>query len=377
MIGNVRVRLDALQRNAQALRDLIAPAKPAFVVKSNAYGHGLAAVARAIEPAAQRICVYGIDEAIALRDAGITRQIFVMGPVESAHLDEALARNVEIALWDTGSYLRSVAATARKRNGRFAVHVKINTGVARLGLEPRDAPDAIEDFARIPEIELAGLFSHLAAAEELDSPFTGTQVERFEHVIHATQQSLERKGARPVRHIAASAAAMLWPQTRFDMARIGIALYGLWPSSETRIAMNGASFELHPALSFTSTLAAVRQVEAGTPIGYGCSYHAPRRMRIGIVPLGYADGIPRLLSNLGAFVVAGERCHIVGRICMNMTMIDLSSAPQANAGDTVTLIGQDGSAAVTADDWATWSQTINYEIVTRLPAHLPREFESA
>jgi alanine racemase len=292
-------------------------------------------------------------------------------------LDEAFSRKLEIALWDTRSYLRDVANTARRRNGRFPVHVKINTGVARLGLEPQDAVDAIEDYARISEVETAGIFSHLAAAEELDSPFTTAQIERFERVLQAAEPSLERKGIRPIRHIAASAAAMLWPQTRLDMARIGIALYGLWPSPETRIAMNGARFDLQPALSFTSHLAAVRHVEAGTPIGYGCSYHAPKRTRIGIVPLGYADGIPRLLSNRGAFAVAGARCPIVGRVCMNMTMIDLAQAPQAKPGDAVTLIGSDAGGAVSADDWAGWAETINYEIVTRLPAHLPRVFDGS
>ncbi len=377
MIGSVRVSLDALRANAQALRDLVAPAKAAFVVKSNAYGHGLAAVGRAIEPLAHRICVYSIDEAIALRDAGITRPIFVMGPIESANLDEALTRKVEIALWDTHSYLRAVANAAGRRHMRFPVHVKINTGAARLGLEPRDAPDAIEDYARISELDITGVFSHLAAAEELDSPFTSAQVEKFEHVMQFTQPSLERKGIRPIRHIAASAAAMLWPQTRLDMARIGIALYGLWPSAQTRIAMNGADLQLQPALSFGTKLAAVRPVETGTPIGYGCSYHAPKTTRIGIVPLGYADGIPRLLSNRGAFVVGGARCPIVGRVCMNMTMIDLAQAPEAKPGDPVTLIGSQGAAAVSSDDWAEWAETINYEIVTRLPGDLPRIFDSA
>jgi alanine racemase len=374
MIGSVRVSLDALRRNAQRLRDLVAPAKAAFVVKSNAYGHGMPEVARAIEQFANRLCVYSFGEAIVLRDAGVTRPIFVMGPVESADLDEALARNVEIALWDTRSYLRAAASAASRRRTRFPVHVKINTGVARLGLEPRDACDAIEDFARIAELELAGIFSHLAAAEEVDSPFTTGQLETFERVLTAVQPSLEQKGARPLRHIAASAAAMLWPQTRLDMARIGIALYGLWPSAQTRIAMNGAGFELEPALSYTTQLAAVRFVEAGTPIGYGCSYHTPKRTRIGTVPLGYADGIPRSLSNRGAFAIAGARCPIVGRVCMNMTMIDLAAAPHAKPGDVVTLIGTDGGASVTADDWAEWAETINYEIVTRLPAQLTRTF---
>jgi alanine racemase len=375
MIGRIRVSLDAIARNARALRDLVSPAKAAFVVKGNAYGHGIVEVARTVEPFAHRLCVYSLDEAAVLRDAGITRPIFVMGPLESARLDEAHARKVEIALWDTGSYLRAVVESARRRNERMAVHVKINTGTTRLGLEPRDAPDAIEDYARLHEIELTGIFSHLAAAEELDSPFTLGQLDTFNRTVQAADHTLQSKGIHPLRHIAASAAAMLWPQTRLDMVRIGIALYGLWPSPQTRVAMNGARFDLHPALSMHSTLTVVRTVEPGTPIGYGGSYHAPKRTRIGVVPLGYADGIPRLLSNRGAFLAGGRRCPIVGRVCMNMTMIDLAGVPEAKAGDEVTLLGTQGDAAITADDWGDWAETINYEIVTRLPAELPRVYD--
>jgi alanine racemase len=375
VIGSVRVSLPAIVRNARALRDLVAPARAAFVVKANAYGHGIVPIARAVEPLAHRLCVYSIDEAVMLRDAGIKRPIFVMGPMQSAHLDEACARRTEIALWDTGSYLRAVAQSARRRNERIPVHVKINTGTNRLGLDPRDAADAIEDYARLPEIDIAGIFSHLAAAEELDSPFTQSQLDTFNRTIEAIDPTLQSKDIRPFRHIAASAAGMLWPQTRLDMVRIGVALYGLWPSAQTRTAMNGAQFGLEPALSMQSTLVAVRSVEAGAPIGYGGSYHAPKRTRIGIVPLGYADGIPRLLSNRGAFLVGGKRCPIVGRVCMNMTMIDLAAAPHAKPGDDVTLLGRQGEAEIGADDWAAWAETINYEIVARLPAELPRAYE--
>jgi alanine racemase len=370
--GSLDISRQAIAHNARTLRDLVAPAKTAFVVKANGYGHGLLATARAVEPFAHAICVYSMDEAIALRDGGIASPVLVMGPIDAAALDEACAKNLEIALWDTGAYLRDVAAAARKRNTRAAVHVKINTGAARLGLETHDATDALEDYARIPEIGIAGIFSHLAAAEELDSPFTEMQIRRFETVLQGAEPVLHAKGARPLRHIAASAAAVLWPQTRMDMVRIGIALYGLWPSEQTRLAMNGAALDLIAALSYTTRLAAVRTVEAGTPIGYGCSYHAPKRTRIGILPMGYADGIPRLLSNRGSFIVNGARCPIVGRVCMNMTMIDLERAPKAQTGDTVTLIGSDGDARVGADDWAAWAETINYEIVARLPAHVQR-----
>jgi alanine racemase len=375
MIGRIRVSLEAVAHNARALRDLVAPSKTAFVVKSNAYGHGIVQIARAVEPFTERLCVYSLDEAVKLREAGVTRRIFVMGPIESAHLDEARARDVEIALWDTGSYLRKVAESSRRRNQRTPVHVKINTGTTRLGLEPRDAADAIEDYARFPELQIEGLFSHLAAAEELDSPFTATQLDTFNRTAQAVEQPLQTRGIRPLRHIAASAAAMLWPQTRLDMVRIGIALYGLWPSPQTRVAMNGAKFDLRPALSMHSALAVVRTVDAGTPIGYGGSYHAPKRTRIGVVPLGYADGIPRLLSNRGAFLVNGQRCPIVGRVCMNMTMVDLAAAPDAKPGGEVTLIGTQGEAAVTADEWGEWAETINYEVVSRLPAELPRVYD--
>jgi alanine racemase len=291
-------------------------------------------------------------------------------------LDEARARDVEIALWDTGSYLRKVAESSRRRNQRTPVHVKINTGTTRLGLEPRDAADAIEDYARFPELQIEGLFSHLAAAEELDSPFTATQLDTFNRTAQAVEQPLQTRGIRPLRHIAASAAAMLWPQTRLDMVRIGIALYGLWPSPQTRVAMNGAKFDLRPALSMHSALAVVRTVEAGTPIGYGGSYHAPKRTRIGVVPLGYADGIPRALSNRGAFVIGGVRVPVIGRVCMNMTLVDVGAVPAAKPGDPVSLIGGEGDARVTADEWAQWSDTINYEIVTRLPAELRREYST-
>ena len=374
MIGELQISADALRRNALALRDLVAPARAAFVVKANAYGHGLTEIAHIVEPYADRLCVYSIDEALELRDAGISSAIFVMGPIESADLDEAVARDLEFALWDTKSYLRNVAQTVRHGHKRARVHVKLNTGVARLGLDPHDAVDAIDDYARFPELEIAGIFSHLAAAEELDSPFTIDQIESFERVCESAEGMLFAKGAKPVRHIAASAAAMLWAQTRFDMVRIGVALYGLWPSEQTRIAMNGNGFTLEPALTYTTKLVAVRTVEAGTPIGYGCTYHAPKRTRIGVVPLGYADGIPRLLSNRGAFVAQGARCPIVGRVCMNMTMIDLGAESAARPGDPVTLIGGQGEAAVTAEDWAGWAETINYEIVARLPAELRRTY---
>jgi len=201
------------------------------------------------------------------------------------------------------------------------------------------------------------------------------QLERFTDAVDDRVLAGFPPDAQPLRHIAASAAAMLWPQTRLDMARFGIALYGLWPSRQTREAVE-TPLDLQPALSYTSKLIVVRAIPAGASVGYGGAFHAPHAMRVGVVPVGYADGLPRALSNKGHLLVDGAICPIVGRVAMNMTEIDLSNAPNAHAGSTVTLIGRDGETEVSADDWASWADTLNYEIVTRLPREIPREYVS-
>jgi len=373
LYASITISLEALRTNAQRLRDLVAPARIAFAVKSNAYGHGLLETSLAVEPFAAMLCVYSLEEAVALRDGGIKKPLLIMGPVKPDSLDEALATKAAIALWDTGVYALQVASTARRHNTAFPVHIKINTGLNRLGLSPQDAADAIEDYLRMGELQIEGVFSHLSAAEELDSPFTLAQLATFESALAPVQEQLQNQSRKPLLHIAASAAAMLWPQTRLDMVRSGIALYGLWPSPGTQQAMQTA-LALEPALRYETAIVAVRRVAAAEAIGYGTTFHSRQPMRIGILPLGYADGIPRLFSNTGAFLVRGARCPIVGRVCMNMTMIDLANAPEAAIEDRVTLIGRDGNASITADDWAAWAQTINYEIVTRLPAEIPRTY---
>jgi alanine racemase len=372
--GTITISLAALRANAQALRDLITPTRAAFVVKGNAYGHGMVEVALAIERFAARLCVFSLEEAIELRDGGITAPVMVLGPIAPGDIDAAIDANVEIALWDTGEWARRLAQAAQHAQRRVKAHIKVNTGLNRLGLQPVELPDAVEDYGRLSSIELAGIFSHLAAAEELDSPFTMHQLERFNHAYKHAEASLMARGARPIRHIAASAAAMLWPETRLDMVRYGIALYGLWPSAPTREAMDGRGLVLQPALSFFTELVVLRTIAAGEAVGYGTTFHAPRSMRIGVIPVGYADGVPRALSNTGAVLIDGVRCPIIGRVAMNMTLVDVTQVPNARVEMPVTLIGRNGAAEITADDWAAWCDTINYEIVTRLPAHIPRTF---
>lgn len=374
MIGGIEISLSALRHNAGVLRDLVGMRRAAFVVKGNAYGHGLVPTARAVEPFARRICVYSIEEAIALRDGGITAPLLILGPIPQDALDDALATGAELSLWNAKNFARLVCTAARKRQVRAAVHIKVNTDLNRLGFQPHELTDAVEEFLRLREIEIAGIFSHLASAEELDSPYTMHQLDALERAIAQSRPLFERRSMTPIAHIAASAAAMLWPQTRLDMSRFGIALYGLMPSPQTREALYNAPIDLQPALAYRSQIVVSRTVAAGASVGYGGTFHAPHDMRVGVVPVGYADGVPRALSNRGAFIVDGALCPIVGRVAMNMTEIDLSPAPRAHTGSVVTLIGCDGDAVVGADDWANWAETINYEIVTRLPAELPRDY---
>lgn len=366
--ARLEIDLEAIRANAVAIARFVAPARFGAVVKANAYGHGIIDVARALDGVVDRFCVYEVAEAVALRDAGVAAPILILGPIEPSDLDTAHACNATITLWDADAYARRVASVARRRKKPFSVHVKIETGVTRLGFAPTEAAAAFAQYARTPEISVDGAFSHLAAAEELDSDFTLVQLARYKEAI-STAPPLTQ-------HIAASAAALLWPQTRLDLVRVGIALYGLWPSPETQARL-GDAVPLQPALRWTSELVAVREVEPETSIGYGRTYRTTATSRIGVVPIGYSEGIPRAVSNRGAVLVGGKRCPIVGRVCMNMTMVDVTGVTEAAPGSRVTLIGRDGDAILRAEDWADWAQTIDYEIVTRLPRELPRIYHTA
>jgi alanine racemase len=251
------------------------------------------------------------------------------------------------------------------------VHAKIDTGVTRLGLDASAAPAALAAYLTNPALELAGAFTHLAAAEELESAYTLAQLERFTRAMEPLASTLAARGV--VRHAAASAAAMLFPKLRLDMIRAGIATYGIWPSSETRHAVVHA-LELEPALGWTTDLVVVRDVEAGRSVGYGCTYRATRPSRIGVLPIGYAEGLPRALSGTGTALVGGRRVPFVGRICMNMSFIDVTDVPNVRTGARVTLLGRDGDVRIGANDLADAAGTIGYEILARLPSEMPRVY---
>jgi alanine racemase len=370
MLAELRIDLDAIRRNVAVLQALAAPARVVPVIKSNAYGHGLTAVAAALAPTVPRFAVYELAEAVALRAAGIATPIHVLGPVPAGELDAAHAARAELTLWDDAAYAMTAANVARRHGGRFRIHAKIDTGVARLGMRPVDAPRILAHYAATPEFELAGVFSHLAAAEELDSTFTHEQLALFRTASAGCPPEAER-------HIAATAAAMLWPDTRLDAVRTGIGIYGLWPSPETEAVMRKQHVVLEPALSWRTEIVTIHAVPAHTPVGYGCAYHTKRPSRIAVLPIGYAEGLPRSAGDRAAVLVDGRRCRVVGRICMNMSFVDVTEVESAIPGTAVTLIGRDETAFIGADELAAACGTIAYEIVARLPAGVPRCYDEA
>jgi len=367
VIAEVAVDLDAIARNAGALARFNAPARLNAVIKANAYGHGLVPVARALAPHVARLCVYELGEAVELRDAGIDTPIHVLGPVPSGDLETAHASRVQLTLWDGGLYARQVASVARRRRAPFAIQAKIDTGVVRLGIPFEDAVRELERYVATPEFSLVGAFTHIAAAEELDSTFTHEQLARFAGATCTLDAQVER-------HAAATAAAMLWPDTRLDAVRCGIGLYGIWPSEDTEARMRAQGLVLEPALSWRTRIVAEHTIDAGTTVGYGRTWCAPGPARIATIPIGYAEGLPRACGNFAQALVRGRRVPVVGRICMNMAFLDVTDAPDASIGDTVTLIGADGEERISAEELAAACDTIAYEIVARLPAHVPRTY---
>jgi alanine racemase len=353
MFAWLEIDQGAIRANIATLERVVAPVRVAAVVKANAYGHGLADVGRVLDGQAARLCVYALEEALALREAGVRSRIQVLGPVAPADLPAAHGAAVEVTVWDAGTYAGELAAIASRTGVPFGIHIKI------------DARPAIEGLLARPELRVIGLMSHLAAAEELDSTYTSEQLARFHAAVDGVDPGIER-------HIAASAAAMLWPQTRLDLIRAGIAIYGLWPSDPTRQIMEARGVELIPALAWRTEIVTVHEVPAETSVGYGCTYRTTRPARIAVLPIGYAEGIPRARSNRGYVLVAGKRAPLVGRICMNMSFIDVTDIPAAQHNARVTLIGTDGAEQISAETFAAWCDTINYELVARLPAAIPR-----
>lgn len=375
------IDLAVIAANVRELRRITRPdARLLVAVKANAYGHGLVAVARrAIESGADALGVARLHEAITLREAGLSAPILVLGYTSPDSVATLVRHDITQTLYAVET-ARAYAERIGQTGGRLKVHLKVDSGMGRLGILPgarRYAPPGIDvtgtavkeilEIARLQEVELEGVFTHFASADSADKTYAEQQFTVYLDFL----DRLQRAGFEiPVRHAANSGAIIDMPHTHLDMVRAGISLYGLYPSDE----VDQSKITLVPAMSLKSRIIHLKAVPAGFAVSYGMTHTTEKPTTIATIPVGYADGYNRRLSNRGCMLVNGVRAPIVGRVCMDLTMLDVGHISDVNLEDEVVIIGQQGTESVTADEIAGMLGTINYEVTSAITARVPRVY---
>jgi alanine racemase len=372
-VSAVRVDLGAIRGNVATLKGLAGDAAVMAVVKADGYGHGMVESARAaLGGGATWLGIAMADEALALRAAGIDAPAlaWLLGPTDD--WQAVIAANVDVGVYAEWALDKAVgAAVAAGRASR--VHLKVDSGLGRGGAQPAVWPDLVDAAAKAQaegSIEVVGIWSHLAYADNPGHPTIEAQRKAFDEAVELALKA----GLQPtVRHLANSAATLRLPQTHYDLVRPGVAVYGLSPGPEVGDARE---LGLTPAMTLTSRVALTKQAPANHGVSYGHRYTTTGDTTLALVPLGYADGVPRHLTNLGEVAIGGRRYRIAGTVCMDQFVLDVG-ADQVAAGDEVVLFGSGAHGEPTADEWAAAIDTINYEIVSRVGARVPRTYEGA
>lgn len=360
------IDLDAVRHNARRLKDHAAGALLMAVIKANAYGLGAVPVAKALETAgADWFGVALVTEAVQLRSQGIEAPVLVLGPSNPEECPLILKHGITPALYSM-AFLEALEAAAADRGVSAQVHLKVDSGMGRLGFRKEALPDLLAALRRSPHVKVDGIFSMLASADEPQARQNAGQIDAFNHIL----ETLRKGGLDPSwTHMANSAASLALPGARFNLIRPGLALYGILPSGEL------PAIGLQPALRFQTVLAQVKDLPPGSAVGYSATYVTKERKRIGILPVGYADGLRRSLGGQkGHVLIQGKRCPILGRVSMDLTAVDLDPVPEAEEWETVTLWGGEGEEAITPADWASWSGTIPYEVTCSIGPRVARQY---
>ncbi|HPN29598.1 MAG TPA: alanine racemase [bacterium] len=374
----VEISKSALLNNIIQIKNNVRKSVPNLkvcgVVKSNAYGHGMSLVAGVIADEVDWFAVNALWEAIQLvKETGTQKPIVVLGYTPVSALPDLIEYpNIRIIVYNIQT-LAALKKLVLKYKRGFKVHIKIETGTGRQGITEKQLPKFISFFKENPDIILEGMSTHYANIEDTTThDYYEFQLANYKKFIKV----LKENGFNPpIKHTACTAACFLFPKTYFSLARPGIGLYGLWPSKETRLScllQGRETLNLIPALTFKTRIAQIKTLPANCYIGYGCSYKTTHWTRVAVIPVGYFDGYDRQLSNQAYVIIKNKRAPLIGRICMNICMVDITHINNARLDDEVILIGKSKSEAITADTIAGMSGTINYEIVTRINPSLPR-----
>ena len=361
------VDLDAIAHNMREIRKITNPSSQIMaVVKADAYGHGFLEVTRTLlENGADRLAVAVLQEGKQLRSRGVTVPILILGASGNDSIEDLINFDITPSVF-TYEFAKALSYEAERKEKVTKIHIKIDTGMSRIGYLAGDDNEEIADeiikISRLPYIEIEGIFSHFAASDEYDASYTHLQFDRFTDVC----RRLESKGLNiPIKHICNSAGIMMYPEMHLDMVRPGVILYGMYPSDE----VDKSRLDLIPAMTLKSTVTHVKDVEAGRGVSYGREYITNGVTKIATVPIGYADGYLRRLAKEGKMLVNGVKVPIIGRICMDQCMIDVTNVNNTDRGDEVIIFGREG---VTIDDLAKWLDTINYEVACVIGKRIPR-----
>ncbi len=361
------VDLDAIAHNMREIRKITNPSSQIMaVVKADAYGHGFLEVTRTLlENGADRLAVAVLQEGKQLRSRGVTVPILILGASGNDSIEDLINFDITPSVF-TYEFAKALSYEAERKEKVTKIHIKIDTGMSRIGYLAGDDNEEIADeiikISRLPYIEIEGIFSHFAASDEYDASYTHLQFDRFTDVC----RRLESKGLNiPIKHICNSAGIMMYPEMHLDMVRPGVILYGMYPSDE----VDKSRLDLVPAMTLKSTVTHVKEVEAGRGVSYGREYITKGVTKIATVPIGYADGYLRRLAKEGKMLVNGVKVPIIGRICMDQCMIDVTNVNNTDRGDEVIIFGREG---VTIDDLAKWLDTINYEVACVIGKRIPR-----
>jgi alanine racemase len=357
----VTVDLEAIKNNIRYILER-SKVQVMAIVKANAYGHGAVPVARAALEAGATWCgVARVNEALELRQAGLDCPILILGYTPEARYKEMIDQRVSMTVWDI-QQVELISKVASQMNQVARLHLKIDTGMSRLGIPPDAVIDLLQKVSHFPKIQFEGLFTHFARADEADPSPTDAQEKLFQELV----EELKSTGIQiPLIHAANSAASLTHPSLYFNCVRFGIAMYGLHPSSDCPLPS-----EFRPALTWKSVLSLVKVLPPGRGVSYGHEYVTSREERIGTVPVGYADGFRRVPGNY--VLVGGRRVPVVGRVTMDQIMVQLDAVPDARMGDEVVLIGAQGQEKITAEEIAGRWSTINYEVTSGIAHRVPR-----